>query len=409
MKNKKFLTSALGIKKPWEIQSFVFNEKERRLDVFLQYHLGGMISCPTCGLENCKAYNTDENEDWRHLDMFEHPTFIHAKLPKVMCDNCGIVTLHAHKEEKSVRDYLKDCQEQLKKYTAMGERTLVEIYSVATMPVHQAMDLIVGAWNGLTGLVVPRAKRNWGGVKDWTQSKVREARNNPFIDKIFPIEDLGFHKPKVYTPKNSPNNNLPGGQINILVEGKDLSATFTKSARKSNAIPPQLEQKPDINFDLEDWKVKLGIDVEKLRLSVKFRVLIIEEPLNQLLGHFEELYNNVLHLLYSGENKPTSALLQCEGRKDNKKDVISIIVYEGNEKVIKEMYSIIRAKTDRDSDEYLDLFVRYVEDNVDIDPEIFESALKTAESFMKFINTTSSFKNICLDSNFGSVEILNKP
>ena len=38
---------------------------------------------------SCKAYDTDELT-WRHLNFFQHQTFLHAGTPRVDCSQCGI-------------------------------------------------------------------------------------------------------------------------------------------------------------------------------------------------------------------------------------------------------------------------------------------------------------------------------
>jgi transposase len=37
----------------------------------------------------CKAYDT-LNKVWRHLNFFQHVTYLHVRTPRVECPDCGI-------------------------------------------------------------------------------------------------------------------------------------------------------------------------------------------------------------------------------------------------------------------------------------------------------------------------------
>ena len=50
---------------------------------------GGTFSCPECGREGCKAYDTTWKQ-WRHLNFFQHEAHLHAPVPRVQCPEHGI-------------------------------------------------------------------------------------------------------------------------------------------------------------------------------------------------------------------------------------------------------------------------------------------------------------------------------
>jgi len=50
---------------------------------------GGRFTCPECGKGGCAAHDTTE-KTWRHLDFFQHEAFLHARVPRVSCDGCGV-------------------------------------------------------------------------------------------------------------------------------------------------------------------------------------------------------------------------------------------------------------------------------------------------------------------------------
>ncbi len=91
MKQKDLFKLALGLEDPWMVREVRFDLGEGRLDIWLDFPRGATFSCPGCGEGGKKAYDTQE-KTWRHLNFFEHRTYIHARLPRVECASCGVKT-----------------------------------------------------------------------------------------------------------------------------------------------------------------------------------------------------------------------------------------------------------------------------------------------------------------------------
>lgn len=89
MRDVELFQAALGLVKPWRVESVSFDEKARRLDVTLNFERGGTFRCPECGREGCKAYDSTWKE-WRHLNFFQHEAYLHAPVPRVECPEHGI-------------------------------------------------------------------------------------------------------------------------------------------------------------------------------------------------------------------------------------------------------------------------------------------------------------------------------
>lgn len=94
MKQKDLFKLALGLEDPWMVREVRFSPEEGRLDIWLDFPRGATFSCPSCGESGKKAYDTCE-KTWRHLNFFEHRTFLHARLPRVECSACGVKTAEA--------------------------------------------------------------------------------------------------------------------------------------------------------------------------------------------------------------------------------------------------------------------------------------------------------------------------
>lgn len=86
----KDIESVFHIPEPWYIESCVFNDKQKQLDVFVAFRKGAVFSCSNCGAKHQPVYDiADYNRTWRHLNFMEYPCYIHAELPRTKCQKCG--------------------------------------------------------------------------------------------------------------------------------------------------------------------------------------------------------------------------------------------------------------------------------------------------------------------------------
>ena len=79
---------ALGISEPWDVTRIEFSGEEQRLDIHLDFPRGSKFPCPECEAA-CGVYDTQEQK-WRHLNFFQHTTYLHARHPRVECDTHGV-------------------------------------------------------------------------------------------------------------------------------------------------------------------------------------------------------------------------------------------------------------------------------------------------------------------------------
>jgi transposase len=89
MRDTSLLQLALGIVPPWSVTGSDFDAAARRLDIHIDFAAGRRFACPSCGAANCSAYDT-EQMTWRHLNFFQHQAYLHARVPRVRCDACGV-------------------------------------------------------------------------------------------------------------------------------------------------------------------------------------------------------------------------------------------------------------------------------------------------------------------------------
>jgi transposase len=94
METEELFRVALGLREPWRVRKIAFSEEGQRLDLWLDFPPGSRFACPACGRANCGAYDCDERT-WRHLDFFQHRTYLHARQPRVQCPDHGVKTVEA--------------------------------------------------------------------------------------------------------------------------------------------------------------------------------------------------------------------------------------------------------------------------------------------------------------------------
>lgn len=84
--------SSLGITEPWKVTEVRFNPEAQQLDITLDFPEGAHFVCPSCGRADCGVYDT-EKRSWRHLNFFQHASYLHARAPRVWCYTCGVKTV----------------------------------------------------------------------------------------------------------------------------------------------------------------------------------------------------------------------------------------------------------------------------------------------------------------------------
>ena len=92
MRETDLFAQALGLASPWFVDECLFDAQQKQLDLYLDFTPGGLFACPHCDHTECKAYDTEE-KIWRHLNFFEHVTYLHARMPRIECPRCGVKTV----------------------------------------------------------------------------------------------------------------------------------------------------------------------------------------------------------------------------------------------------------------------------------------------------------------------------
>ena len=80
---------ALGLVPPWMVAAGAFDAERKRLDIEIDFKTGGRFACPECGKADCPVHDTVQ-KTWRHLDFFQHQAFLHARVARIDCPDCGV-------------------------------------------------------------------------------------------------------------------------------------------------------------------------------------------------------------------------------------------------------------------------------------------------------------------------------
>ena len=81
----------LGIKAPWQVTAVELRVKEEEVLVSVAARPESRLPCPSCG-KPCAGYDT-RRRTWRHLDTCQFKTFVVADVPRIKCEEHGVVQI----------------------------------------------------------------------------------------------------------------------------------------------------------------------------------------------------------------------------------------------------------------------------------------------------------------------------
>lgn len=85
---------ALGLQHPWQVERVEFDGEPAELHLHVIVASGVALVCPHCGASG-PIYDRSEERVWRHLNFFQYKAFLHVRLPRVRCEQCGVKTVSA--------------------------------------------------------------------------------------------------------------------------------------------------------------------------------------------------------------------------------------------------------------------------------------------------------------------------
>jgi len=137
MRDKDLYAQILGIKSPWQVTRVDLSVPEGEVTVQVEHEEGSMSCCPTCGKES-PGYDSRPRR-WRHLDTCQYKTILLADVPRVKCEEHGVVTVSVPWAEPGSG------------FTAMFEALVIDwLKEASTLAVSRLMKL---SWNAIDGIM----------------------------------------------------------------------------------------------------------------------------------------------------------------------------------------------------------------------------------------------------------------
>ena len=84
-------TALLRLSHPWYISEIDVDVAAEEAHVFIDHH-HGQLPCPTCG-NLCNVRDHGAERVWRHLDLWQAKTYLHAAMPRTDCQKDGVLTV----------------------------------------------------------------------------------------------------------------------------------------------------------------------------------------------------------------------------------------------------------------------------------------------------------------------------
>jgi transposase len=88
MDEKMLYTALLGLAKPWAVERVDVKPTEGEVHVWVGLPDKTRWVCPKCLL--AAPIHDHQERSWRHLDTCQYKTFVHARVPRLNCPNCGV-------------------------------------------------------------------------------------------------------------------------------------------------------------------------------------------------------------------------------------------------------------------------------------------------------------------------------
>ena len=90
MQDIELYQQILGLEEPWSVREVELNIDEGRVDIHVEHSAGVQWRCPHCE-RKLSCYDHSPERTWRHLDTCQLMTHLHARIPRVKCEEHGVV------------------------------------------------------------------------------------------------------------------------------------------------------------------------------------------------------------------------------------------------------------------------------------------------------------------------------
>lgn len=143
MRDKELYAQILGIKSPWQVSDVELGVSTGEVTVTVEAKQGSEQCCPICGRVS-PGYDS-RTRRWRHLDTCQYKTILVAEVPRVKCNDHGVVTVSVPWAEPGSG------------FTSLFEALVIDWLKEASISaVSRLMNL---SWNAIDGIMQRAVKR----------------------------------------------------------------------------------------------------------------------------------------------------------------------------------------------------------------------------------------------------------
>lgn len=144
MSDKQTYTALLALTEPWYIGRIDADVPNEEFHIFIE-HRHAQLPCPECG-KICNVYDHAEERVWRHLDLWQCKTLLHARMPRTDCAEHGIKRVNIPWAEPGSR------------FSLRMERHIIETIK-ACETVRAACTLLDVGWDQVRGVMERAVER----------------------------------------------------------------------------------------------------------------------------------------------------------------------------------------------------------------------------------------------------------
>jgi transposase len=143
MRDKELYAQILGINSPWQVADVDLALSKGEVTVQVKLAEDAKLCCPTCGKVS-PGYDSRPRR-WRHLDTCQYKTILRADVPRVKCQEHGVVSVSVPWAEPGSG------------FTALFEALVIDwLKEASTSGVSRHMGL---SWNAIDGIMQRAVKR----------------------------------------------------------------------------------------------------------------------------------------------------------------------------------------------------------------------------------------------------------
>lgn len=287
----------LGLEEPWFVERVQLSVAPQRVDIFLEHRPGVKWACPHCGKE-LATHDHVPQRTWRHLDTCQFQTHLHARIPRVRCDEHGVVQARVPWAAPHGR------------FTLLMERWIIEVLK-ATKTISGACVLLGVSWDEAFGVMDRAVDRGL-------------ARKKPTKVKYVGVDEKAFRKGQSYMTVVC---DIERGTVEHVSDGRtsDSLAEYYELLTEK-----QIDAIEGVAMDMWDPYVKATVEhVPLAKEKIVFDRFHIMKQLNEAVDKVrrsehrelkaagDETLTGTKHLwLYAQENLPEKWLPRFEAVRD---------------------------------------------------------------------------------------------